>query len=103
MLRCSVETASLNMKGTRHPKSRVEASWSVTTVVQRSLKIQYERRPYQLIEIQLRSGRLAEAESAMRRGLDIHPTYEWGHWLLGVVLVAKGDRDGALIEMERVT
>jgi hypothetical protein len=33
---------------------------------------------------------------------DIHPTYEWGHWLLGVVLVAKGDRDAALIEMERV-
>jgi len=36
----------------------------------------------------------------MRRGLDIHPTYEWGRWLLGVVLLAKGDRDAALIEME---
>ena len=23
-------------------------------------------------------------------------TYEWGHWLLGVVLLAKGDRDAAL-------
>jgi hypothetical protein len=34
---------------------------------------------------------------------DFHPTYEWRHWLLGVVLVAKGDRDAALIEMERVT
>jgi hypothetical protein len=45
-------------------------------------EIQYERQPYRLIEIQLRRGRLAEAESAMRRGL--------------------GDRDGALIEMERV-
>ena len=33
---------------------------------------------------------------------DIHPTYEWGHRLLGVVLVAKGDRDAALIEMEGV-
>jgi hypothetical protein len=33
---------------------------------------------------------------------EIHPTYEWGHWLLGVVLVAKGDRDAALIEMEGV-
>jgi hypothetical protein len=30
---------------------------------------------------------------------DIHPTYEWGHWLLWL---AKGDRDAALIEMERV-
>ncbi len=38
----------------------------------------------------------------MRRGLDIHPTYEWGHWLPGVVLLAKGDRDAALIEMEWV-
>jgi hypothetical protein len=45
-------------------------------------EIQYERQPCRLIEIQLRRGRLAEAESAMRRGL--------------------GDRDGALIEMERV-
>jgi hypothetical protein len=50
----------------------------------------------------LHSGRLAEAESAMRRGLDIHPAYEWGRRLLGVVLLAKGDRDAALIEMERV-
>jgi hypothetical protein len=33
---------------------------------------------------------------------DIHPTYEWGHWLLRVVLVAKADRDAAVIEMERV-
>jgi predicted Zn-dependent protease len=57
---------------------------------------------YQLTEIQLRCGRLAEAESAMRRGFDIHPTYQWGHWLLGVVLLAKGDRDAALIEMKRV-
>jgi hypothetical protein len=34
--------------------------------------------------------------------LDIHRTCEWGHWLLGVVLVAKADRDAAVIEMERV-
>jgi hypothetical protein len=27
---------------------------------------------------------------------------EWGHWLLGVVLLAKGDRDAALIETQRV-
>jgi hypothetical protein len=33
---------------------------------------------------------------------DIHPTYEWGHLLLGVVLAAKVHRDAALIEMERV-
>jgi len=37
---------------------------------------------------------------AQRR--DIHPAYERSHWLLGVVLVAKGNRDAALIEIERV-
>jgi hypothetical protein len=31
-----------------------------------------------------------------------NPTYERGHWFLGVLLVAKGDRDAALIEIERV-
>lgn len=31
-----------------------------------------------------------------------NPTYERGHWFLGVVLVAKGDRDAALIEIEQV-
>jgi hypothetical protein len=36
------------------------------------------------------------------QGPDIHPAYEWGRWLLGVVLVAKGNRGAALIEMERV-
>ena len=46
----------------------------------------------------------AEAVGACMPGAaaDIHPTYEWGHWLLGVVLLEKGDRDAALIEMERV-
>ena len=51
----------------------------------------------------MRRGHLPEAEAAMRRGLDIRPTYEWGHWLLGLVLLARGDRDAALLEMQRVT
>jgi hypothetical protein len=33
---------------------------------------------------------------------DIHPTYEWGHWLLGGSIGGKRRRDAALIEMERV-
>ena len=57
---------------------------------------------YELAEIQMRRGYLAEAEAAMRRGLDIRPTYDWGHWLLGLVLLARGERDGALLEMQRV-
>ena len=38
----------------------------------------------------------------MRTGLEIRPTYVWGHWLLGLVLLARGDRDAALFEMQRV-
>jgi adenylate cyclase len=57
---------------------------------------------YYVAEIQMRRGQLAEAETAMRTSLDIRPTYEWGHWLLGIVLLARGDRDAALLEMERV-
>jgi TolB-like protein len=57
---------------------------------------------YELTEIQMRRGHLPEAEAAMRRGLDIRPTYDWGHWLLGLVLLARGDRDAALLEMQRV-
>jgi TolB-like protein len=58
---------------------------------------------YALAEIQLRRGQLPEAEAAMRRGLDIRPTFAWGHWLLGMVLLARGDRDAALLEMQQVT
>ncbi len=57
---------------------------------------------YELTEIQLRRGYLTEAEAAMRTGLEIRPTYVWGHWLLGLVLLARGDRDAALFEMQRV-
>jgi tetratricopeptide (TPR) repeat protein len=58
---------------------------------------------YDLAEVQMRRGHLPEAEAAMRRGLDIHPTYEWGRWLLGLILLARGDRDAALHEMQQVT
>jgi TolB-like protein/Flp pilus assembly protein TadD len=58
---------------------------------------------YDLAEVQMRRGHLPEAEAAMRRGLDIRPTYDWGHWLLGLVLLARGDRDAALLEIQRVT
>jgi TolB-like protein len=58
---------------------------------------------YALTEIQARRGYLPEAEAAIRRALDIRPTYDWAHWLLGLVLLARGDHDGALIEMQRVT
>jgi tetratricopeptide (TPR) repeat protein len=42
-----------------------------------------------------------EAESAMRRALDIRPTLGGGHFLLGLALLGRGDRDAALLEMQR--
>ena len=54
-----------------------------------------------LAHIQLRRGHLPEAEAAMRRALDIRPTYAWGHYILGLVLLARGERAAALLEMQQ--
>ena len=54
-------------------------------------------------EIQDRIGQLNEAESSLRRELDISPTHAWGHYNLAYVLVEQGDRDGALSEIQRET
>ena len=54
-----------------------------------------------LSQLQARLGRLAEAETATRRLLDIHPTFAWAHYNLGLILIARGDRAGALAAMEQ--
>jgi TolB-like protein/predicted Ser/Thr protein kinase len=54
-----------------------------------------------LSQIQIRRGHLPEAESAMRRALDIRPTFTWAHYYLGLVLLVRGDRNGALTEMQQ--
>jgi len=54
-----------------------------------------------LISIQLGRRDLAEAEVAARRLLDIRPTYAWGHYYLGLILLERGDPDAALLEMEQ--
>jgi TolB-like protein/Flp pilus assembly protein TadD len=56
-----------------------------------------------LTYVQMRRGRLPEAEAAIRRALEIRPTYGWGHYLLGLVLLERGDRDAALVEMQQET
>ena len=58
---------------------------------------------YYLADVQIHLGHLPEAEAAMRRALDIRPTYDWGHWLLGLILLARGNHDAALLEMQQVT
>jgi TolB-like protein/tetratricopeptide (TPR) repeat protein len=47
------------------------------------------------------NGRLAEAEAAYRRALDLNPTGAGLHAMLGDVLLAKGDPAAALAEIER--
>jgi TolB-like protein len=56
-----------------------------------------------LSAIQAYRGHLPEAEAAMRRVLDIRPTYSWGHYYLGLILLARGNRDAALLEMQQET
>jgi serine/threonine-protein kinase len=54
-----------------------------------------------LNSVYLRLGRLAEAESAARRLLDISPTYAVGHYKLGLTLLVKGENAEALAEMQK--
>jgi adenylate cyclase len=56
-----------------------------------------------LSTIQESRGHLPEAEAAMRRALDIRPTYGYGHFILGLVLLERGDRAAALLEMQQET
>lgn len=51
----------------------------------------------------MRLGRLAEAESAFRRAMEISPTYAGIHHDLGTVLLLQGKADAALREMEQET
>jgi TolB-like protein len=53
--------------------------------------------------VQVRRGHLPEAEAALRRALDIRPTYSWCRYYLSLVLLARGDRDAALVEMQQET
>jgi tetratricopeptide (TPR) repeat protein len=52
---------------------------------------------------QMRRDHLPEAEAAARRALDIRPTYPWSHWYPGSILLARGDRDAALLAMQEET
>ena len=53
--------------------------------------------------IQARRGHLPEAEAAIRRALDIRPTYAYGHYYLGLFLLERGNREASLLEMEQET
>jgi tetratricopeptide (TPR) repeat protein len=48
--------------------------------------------------VQIGGGRLSEAEAAIRRTLEISPTFSFAHYSLAVVLVARGQGETALKE-----
>jgi TolB-like protein len=48
--------------------------------------------------VQLRRGRPAEAEAAIRRSLEISPTFNFARYNLGIVLLARGQTEPALAE-----
>jgi TolB-like protein/Flp pilus assembly protein TadD len=49
--------------------------------------------------IQLSRNHLAEAEGALRRALQISPTFSRAHYVLGIVLLVRGESEAALTEM----
>ncbi len=51
---------------------------------------------YWLSTVQLRRGRLAEAEAAIRRALDLAPTFPFGPYAFGVILLARSQPQAAL-------
>jgi tetratricopeptide (TPR) repeat protein len=53
--------------------------------------------------LDLRSGRFAEAESSMRRALEISPNYGSGRWFLGLALLFQNRLDEALAVMQQET
>ncbi len=58
--------------------------------------------PYQGLDwVQARRGHFLEAELAGRRLLELSPTYLSGHYYLGLVLLERGDREGALKLMQQ--
>ena len=51
--------------------------------------------------IQVRRGRSAEAEAALRRTLEISPTFTFAHYFLGLLVLARADPHGALTEVQK--
>jgi adenylate cyclase len=51
--------------------------------------------------LQMARAHLPEAEDAMRRALDIRPTYAWGHFMIGLALLESGDPRAALLEIQQ--
>ena len=54
-----------------------------------------------LYQVQMRRGRSAEAEAAIRRTLAISPTFSRAHFYLGRVLLARNQPEAALTEMQK--
>jgi TolB-like protein/Flp pilus assembly protein TadD len=51
-----------------------------------------------LYQVQIRRGHLPEAETAIRRSLELSPTFAFAHYNLGNALLARGQTEAALAE-----
>jgi TolB-like protein len=51
--------------------------------------------------IQLRRGRLSEAEAALNRTIELSPSYSFAHYNLALVLLARNEPEKALLEFSR--
>jgi TolB-like protein/thioredoxin-like negative regulator of GroEL len=56
---------------------------------------------YVLYQMEIRSGRLTEAQAAIQRTLEISPTFAFAHYCLGLVLLARGQPEAALAEIKK--
>jgi TolB-like protein/DNA-binding winged helix-turn-helix (wHTH) protein/Flp pilus assembly protein TadD len=60
--------------------------------------------PYNILNIiQLRRGRLVEAEAAGRRAIELRPTYAGGHYFIAIALLLRGEPQAALMESMKET
>jgi TolB-like protein/DNA-binding winged helix-turn-helix (wHTH) protein len=51
--------------------------------------------------VELRRGRLPEADAALRRSLELSPGYAYVHYIIGLVLLARSESGAALLEISK--
>jgi TolB-like protein/Tfp pilus assembly protein PilF len=85
----------------------VQGKWDRATQLLRQAIAQDPLNPYALtvlgLFVQLRTGHFAEAETPLRRSLQISPRYGSGHFFLAIDLLMQGRFDEALVQANQET